>query len=333
MKTRSWSRILAFALAMIPVVMLVLVVGSSFILSMRALVDFGLDGLFGPILRSRAISTSVYSYGLAGPIWGTILVAAVALILALPAAIAFAVLLTELPDGPLRRMLDSILTTLTGIPPIAYALMAIFFMEAFMRPKFSGWGINATWGTNVAVLQAILGWTSWDQTRLPVQMPNSTLLGGMLIGLLIQPFMTPLIRDALRRVPTELREASYALGAGRWHTLTRVVFPYSLPGIVAAVTLGTLKAIGDVTIAYFVIGSSTTLLHVPDPLLDVFAKTPSLAATGAGLIGGLGGPAEGARPDEISVAYFASLVLLVLGFAIMGAAALAERALRQRLSR
>ena len=74
MKKQSWSQIVAFALAMIPVVMLVLVVGSSFILSMRALVNFGLDGLFGPILQSHAISTTVYWYGLAGPIWGTILV-------------------------------------------------------------------------------------------------------------------------------------------------------------------------------------------------------------------------------------------------------------------
>jgi phosphate transport system permease protein len=306
--------------------MLLLIVGSSFILSMRALVDVGLDGLLGSTLLSRAISPYRQTYGLQGPIWGSVLVAAVALSLALPTSLAFAILLTELPRGRITRALDGVLSTLAGIPPIAYALMGVYFMEAFMRPKFTAWTL-----LEYPQVNAIMGWTDYQQSLLPIQMPNSTILGGMLIGLLIQPFMTPLIRDALRGVPTELREASYALGAGRWHTLTRVVLPWSLPGIMAAVTLGTLKAIGDVTIAYFVIGTSTSLLHPPSPLLDVFARTPPLAATGAGLMGGIGGEVEGVQGVEQSVAYFAGVLLLILAFAIMGGSTLVERALRRRL--
>jgi phosphate transport system permease protein len=326
MSQRSWSRLLTFGLAMIPVAMLVFVVGSSLVFSLRALVDVGLDGLFSSTLKSWFLGPTNQSYGLLGPIWGTVLVALVALGLALPASLAFAIVLTELRDGLVTRTLDGVLSTFAGIPPIAYALMAVYFMEVVMRPKFTGLAID-----NHQVV-AILGWDQYYQLLLPIQMPNSTILGGMLLGLLIQPFMTPLIRDALRSVPRELREASYALGAGRWYTLGRVVLPWSLPGIMGAVTLGTLKAVGDVTIAYFVIGSVETILHPPAPLFDVFARTPPLASTGAGLMGGIGGAVEGGiSSDQISVAYFTGVLLLLLAFGIMLGSSALERALRRRL--
>jgi ABC-type phosphate transport system permease subunit len=305
--------------------MLGLVVLSAVVQSLRALVDIGLAGLFGPELISAFLGTGKETYGLLGPISGTLLVGAISLSLALPASLALAIFATELPRATISRILDGILSTLAGIPPIAYALMGVFFMEVVMRPKFGGWDLPSEEAKSAA-----LGWTTWNQGLFPVGMPNSTLLGGMLIGLLIQPFMTPLIVDALRSVPGELREGSYALGAGRWYTLTRVVLPGALPGIISAATLGTLKAIGDVTIAYFVIGTATFALRVPSPPIDIFAKTPPLASAAAGLMGGIGGDTAGAKPDAISVANFAGLMLILLAFAIMSLATRLERSLRRR---
>ena len=90
----------------------------------------------------------------------------------------------------------------------------------------------------------------WD----PTGGNNSVLLAGIVLALLAIPFMAPLIEDALRNVPNEPKQASLALGAGRWYTLVHITLPHALAGIVSAVRLGVLKVLGDLMIALFVVG-------------------------------------------------------------------------------
>ena len=96
-----------------------------------------------------------------------------------------------------------------------------------MAPKFAAADI-----ADQHVQAAILGEPIAGFSLLPTAgVPNSTFLGGVMLALLIVPFMTPLVDDAIRGVPADLKRGSFALGASRWYTLRRVVLPNAMPGI------------------------------------------------------------------------------------------------------
>jgi phosphate transport system permease protein len=314
-------------IALTPVAMLGTVVTFTVVQSAPVLWLVGLPSLAGSVFSGPAVATKAL-YGLLPPLWGTFLVVILALGVALPPSLALALLATEFPVGAPSRYLDLVLGTLGGIPPIIYAILGLFVVERFVRAKFAGEGI-----AQEAIITAIVG-SGPDRLpaiRVPVGMPNSVFLGGLLIGLLIIPFVTPLIQEAIRGVPVELREASYGLGASRWYTTTRIVLPGALPGIVTSVTLGTLKAIGEVEIAYFCIGSAFRTVGLPVPLWDVFEMIPPLPSAGAGLLGGIGGDNEGGVSGTAgAVANFTGFLLLLAAAAIVVGSARLQRWLQQR---
>ncbi|MCL0095800.1 ABC transporter permease subunit [Dehalococcoidia bacterium] len=193
-----------------------------------------------------------------------------------------------------------------------------------MIPKFCS-GVR-TLGQRENLL-AELGICLEDFPGLPWHLggPNSILLGGFVLALLVIPFMAPFIDDALRNVPFELKEASLSLGANRWHTLKKVTLPLALPGIISATAVGALKATGDVMIALLVIGRAVPGL--PTPLWDVLEVSAPLTSIGPTLV------RRGDVPvAHAPVAHFAGLLLLVIAFAIMGVATLLQRRLRRRYS-
>jgi phosphate transport system permease protein len=295
--------------------MLLLVIGDLVKESLPAMSNPGLKEMLSGTDFSGAYTTSRGVYGLVPAIWGTLLVVVIALGIALPASLAVAVFSTEFRAGFLGKGMEAIMGALSGIPPIVYALMSVVFAEAFIRPKFGA----PDMARDALPNGLTLGLLPWDQ---------STLLGGLLLSLVIVPFMAPLICDAIRNVPQGLREASLGLGANRWQTLKRIVIPAASPGIFSAVTLGALKACGDVIIVAWAIGYESLL---PNPLLDLWERTPSLAAVGAGLAGGIGqtGGTYCSVGKACSVSYFSGLLLLLLAVAILGAATVLQRRLQR----
>jgi len=228
---------------------------------------------------------------------------------------------SEFSLGGLGQFIEGLLAVFAGIPEIIYALLSIFVLSVFIQPKFAGQSLSET------AIRALPGLPTWNAVMLPND--KSTLLGGILLSLLIIPFMAPLIMDAIRNVPGGLKEASLALGANRWYTLSRVTLPAATSGIIAAVSIGILKTIGDVVISAWVIGFVRTGL--PVPLWDVLEATPPLTSTGAGLLNGL--QAAGAlNTTDTAVAYFAGLLILVLTFMILGAGSLLQRYFRRRFA-
>jgi phosphate transport system permease protein len=317
----------ATILAMLPVMALVVIVTSTLARSLPAFRELGLSGLAAADLVSPLARATNVTYGLQAPLWGSILVTAVAVGLALPAALALALVATEFRVPLVSDALSGILGTLAGIPPIIYALGAFFLVQTFMAPKFAAVELS-----DLRLKAVLQGLPTFRQIALPQQMPNSTLLGGVLLALLIVPLMTPLVDDALRAVPVELKYASFALGAGRWHTLLHVTFPWALPGIVAATSLGILVALGEVVIPFFVIGGAVNPIHLTNPLWDVIDHTPPLTSTGASLIGGVGGEGEGIKDLAIAVSYATGVLLLLLAVSIMAVEQLLQRYLRRRLN-
>jgi ABC-type phosphate transport system permease subunit len=137
----------------------------------------------------------------------------------------------------------------------------------------------------------------------------------------------------MRNIPSAAREASFALGANRRYTLRRVILPLAMPGIVAAIALATLKALGDVLIVALAVGWQAETF--PNPIVDVFERTSSLAAEGANLLGNLqqAGAGKGCSTatPACAVGYFSALVLLLVAAAVVVIATVLEGRLRRRL--
>ncbi len=325
---RRWPLVVSLLLALVPVAAFGGIVVTLVVNSLPVLTRPGLEELLGFQYASRFSGINLQLFGLLPALGGTILIAAVALLIAVPVSLALAIVATEFPFGPVGRIIRPLVGILAGIPPIVYAVSGVVFVTLFMIPKFAA---DSTFPLD----PTRLGYTpeTWPPEGVPYSpgaypwdpagTSNSTLLGGILIALLVIPFLTPLLADAIRNVPNAAREASLALGANRTHTLRRVILPVAMPGMIAGVALATLKAMGDTLIVIFAVGWEANRL--PEPIVDVLERTPSLAAQGAGLLGGfqVAGGAAGCVRVECGVGYASALMLLVLAaLIVLGMAAL-----------
>jgi phosphate transport system permease protein len=252
-------------------------------------------------------------------LWGTFLVILIALLLAIPASLTMAIIANETGIGWLQRGLRGILGIFSGIPPVVYALLSIVFVTTVIGPKFSGLG-----GPYEATAPPGMSW--WNVSNMPTN--GSTILGGIMIALLIIPFMAPLLDDAIHNVPHDLKEASLATGASRWQTLTGITLPYAMSGIFSAISLGALKGMGDVIIIGWCVGYESGL---PNPIYDIFEKTASLTSTAAGLAGGFSGVSS-TTGLRIPVAYFSGLLLLVMATVFMLAIQILAKTFKKKYS-
>jgi phosphate transport system permease protein len=321
----AWPRVVSPVLALIPVGMLVLIAYILVSNSMLAIDRRGLGELFSTHFAGAFSGANIRYFGLLPAIWGTVLIGALSLAIALPVSVAVALLASEFRLGPIGHILEGLLGLLAGIPPIVYAILGVVLVEWFIRPKFGAPALSPE------QVSSLPGLTWYNPGMLPNE--QSALLAAMLLALLIIPFVAPLMLDAIRTVPPELKEASFALGADRWHTVKRVVFPYAMPGIVSAVVLGALKSMGDVMIVIWAVGYQPSGIGMPNPLWDVLERIVTLTSAGAGLAGGTGW--ERFRYElnaNLSEAYFAGLLILVMAFVILFVASFLQRRLQKRLA-
>ena len=310
--------------------MVVLLVANA----LPALSDPGLGDLLSTKFAGN-LSAVAGDLGLLPAIWGTLEITIIAIAIALPVSLAMAVVSSEFPMGPVGRILRPLLGVLSGVPPIVYAVASVVLVTVFMVPKFAA---DSTFGT---FQPAAIGANpaTWPPADVPFNAgaypwdvtggPNSTLLGGVVIALLLIQFLSAMIFDALQNVPSAAREASFAVGANRSHTLRKVILPMALPGIVAALSLAILKALGDTLIIGFAVGWEAN--SVPSPAFDVLERTPSLAAEGAGLLGGFnagGGCKIGA---QCATGYASGVLLLVLAMVLVLATTWIQNKLRARV--
>lgn len=333
---RAWPKVASLGLGLIPVAVLTAMLASIVFNALPAITDAGISELASTKFFKDSVTGETH-YGLLPTVWGSVEVMIIAMALALPVSLAMAIFAAELAPGRLGGAMRMLLGLMSGIPPIVYALMAVLFVAPFMIPKFTG---NLSYSD---VHPEKIGFTpaqwpppdvpwsagafAWDRTGIN----NSVLLGGIMLALLAIPFMAPLIEDALHNVPGEPKQASLALGAGQWRTLTRITLPHALSGIISAVRLGALKVLGDVMIVLFVVGFAAP--RFPDPPWDVLERNTPLTALGSGLIGGFTtSGTSSCQSTGCSVGYFAALVLLVLAFVIVGLTAILERKFRRKFS-
>lgn len=214
------------------------------------LLSAGLLVILGQGAWSAAEGLAMPPGGLWPRVLGTLLVAGLAGLLAIPVGILAAMFLSEFARPGLRRWLKPALELLAGIPTVVYALVAVLVVGPALQQVVPG-----------------------------LQVP-SALLAALVLALMIVPTVSSLSEDALRAVPRELREAALALGASRLRMLRVVVVPTAAPGIAAAVMLAVSRAVGETMIMTLAAG------HVPrtglDPRLAVETLTGYVGAVGLG---------------------------------------------------
>ena len=173
-------------------------------------------------------------------IFGTLYSSLVALIIAVPLALGCAVFLTEFAPRWLRTPVATLIELLAAVPSVIYGLWGIFVLIPLLRDHF--------W----PVARHVLG-------KLPifsgVFYGPSVLAAGVILAVMVLPYITAVSREVLLAVPPSQREAGLALGATRWETVTTVILPYGRAGIIGAVILGLGRALGETMAVTMVIGN------------------------------------------------------------------------------
>jgi phosphate transport system permease protein len=179
-------------------------------------------------------------YGAAPMIFGTLASSLLALMIAIPLSLGVAIFLTEFAPKWMRQPIAFMVELLAAIPSVVYGLWGIFVLIPFLR-------------TVVAPpLRTVLGWTPFFDG---VFYGNSMLAGGIILAIMIVPYIASVSREVLLAVPGSQREAALGLGATRWEAVWTAVLPYGRAGIIGAIMLGLGRALGETMAVTMVIGN------------------------------------------------------------------------------
>src|SRR5881409_263393 len=179
-------------------------------------------------------------YGAAPMIFGTLASSLLVLLIAVPLALSVAIFLTEFSPRGLRQPVAFLVELLAAIPSVVYGMWGIFVLIPFLRSYI------------VPPLKAVFGWTPFLQG---VFYGNSLLAGGVILAIMIVPYIAAVSREVLLAVPTSQREAALAMGATRWEAVRSAVLPYGRAGLIGAIVLGLGRALGETMAVTMVIGN------------------------------------------------------------------------------
>jgi phosphate transport system permease protein len=206
-----------------------------FVSSLPTIKEFGFEFLY-----SDTWDPVADVYGAAPMIFGTIVSSILALLMAVPLALGVAIFLTEFAPRWLRGPVGTLVELLAAIPSVVYGLWGIFVLIPFLRAFV------------VPALQGVLGWTPFFSGTF---LGNSMLAAGIILAVMILPYISAVSREVLQAVPNSQREAAMALGATRWEAVWTAVLPYGRAGVTGAVVLGLGRALGETMAVTMLIGN------------------------------------------------------------------------------
>ena len=191
------------------------------------------------------VTTSVWDpvaeqFGALPLIFGTLLSSLIALVIAVPLSLGVAVYLTEFAPKSVRQPVAFLIGLLAAIPSVVYGLWGIFVLVPALRT------------TAFPLLRKLFGFLPLFQG--PIYGP-SMLAAGIILAIMIMPYIMSVSREVLLAVPNTQREASLALGATRWEAVTSAVIPYARSGIIGAIILGLGRALGETMAVTMLIGN------------------------------------------------------------------------------
>ncbi len=252
---------LAHASAWLTLAILAGIIGSLLIGAMPAMREYGVAFLW----RSEWDPVQDHYGGLA-MIYGTLATSVIALLIAVPVSFGIALFLTEMSPSWLKRPLGVAIELLAGVPSIVYGMWGL----TVFGPILATWveqPLQAAFG-NVPVLGTLF-------SGPPVGI--GILCAGIILAIMIIPFIASVMRDVFEVTPPMLKESAYGLGATTWEVVSRIVLPFTKTGVVGGIMLGLGRALGETMAVTFVIGnqsqlSQLTLFNAANTITSVLAN-------------------------------------------------------------
>jgi phosphate transport system permease protein len=216
-------------------------------------VDFLFGTKWGPDTMASPDAVDATRYGAVPLFWGTIFIGAViAMIVAIPLGLMSAIYLTQYADPRVRTWIKPLLELLAGVPTVVYGYFAALTLAPLIR--------------DAAVMVGIANAST-----------ESALAAGIVMGVMIIPFVSSMADDSMAAVPAAMRDGSLAMGATKSETIRRVLFPAALPGIVAGIMLAVSRAIGETMIVVMAASPAANLTANPlEPMSTVTVQIVKL---------------------------------------------------------
>ncbi|HLT98838.1 MAG TPA: phosphate ABC transporter permease subunit PstC [Burkholderiaceae bacterium] len=232
-------------------------------------------------------------YGALVPITGTLLTSFIALIIAVPVSFGIAMFLTELSPVWLRRPLGTAIEMLAAIPSIIYGMWGLFVFVPLFQQYIQPHVIEFFEG--VPVLEQIFGGAPFG---------IGVFTAGLILSIMIIPFIAAVMRDVFELVPPLLKESAYGLGSTTWEVVWKVILPYTKSGVIGGIMLGLGRALGETMAVTFVIGNS---FNLPD---SIFAPSNSIASALANEFNEAGGMQKAALLELGLILFLITTIVL-----------------------
>ena len=230
---------------------------------------------------------------------GTLTTSFIALLIAFPVSFGIALFLTEICPAWLRRPMGTAIELLAGVPSIIYGMWGLFVFA----PMFAEY-VQPALKHSLGQLPIIGKLFSGPMMGLGI------LTAGLILAIMVIPFIASVMRDVFETVPAVLKESAYGLGCTKWEVVRKVVMPYTKTGVVGGVMLGLGRALGETMAVTFVIGNANILSW------SLFSAGNSISSTLANEF------AEASRPLHVSSLLALALILFAITFVVLSAAKL-----------
>ncbi|GAA5088768.1 MAG: phosphate ABC transporter permease subunit PstC [Alcaligenaceae bacterium] len=234
-------------------------------------------------------------YGALVPIVGTLLTSAIALVIAVPVSFGIAMFLTELSPVWLRRPLGTAIEMLAAIPSIIYGMWGLFvfvpLFQRYVQPNI------ISFFDGIPVLGSIFAGPPFG---------IGVFTAGLILSIMIIPFITAVMRDVFELVPPLLKESAYGLGSTTWEVMWRVVLPFTKNGVIGGIMLGLGRALGETMAVTFVIGNAFNLPN------SIFAPSNSIASALANEFNEAGGMQKAALLELGLILFLITTVVLAV---------------------
>ena len=261
-------------------------------------------------LSTQEWDVGASKFGALVPIYGTLVTAGIAMLIAVPVSFGIAVFLTEVAPPWLRGPVSAAIELLAGIPSIIYGMWGLFVLAPYLSEYVYPW-INDHLGA-----MPVLG-PLFTGPPLGIGM----LTAGLVLAIMVIPFISSVMREVFLTVPNRLKESAYALGSTTWEVVWDVVLPYTRSAVIGGIFLGLGRALGETMAVTFVIGNA---YNISASLLD---PGTSIASTIANEFG------EAVDPLHKSTLLALGFLLFVLTFIVLSIAKLMLMQLKRKEGR
>ena len=287
----------AFVLLLLGAIIVSLIIGSE-----PALRKFGLA-----FFTTAAWNPVTENFGGLSPIVGTIESSVIALLIGVPISFGVAFFLTELSPPRLKRPIATAIELLAGVPSIIYGMWGLFIFAPFLAQYVQPWLIDEL--GDLPVIGALFAGPPYG---------IGMLTAGIILGIMILPFISSVMRDVFETVPPMLRESAYGLGCTRWEVTWRIVLPYTRTSVIGGIMLGLGRALGETMAVTFVIGNSHRIA------VSLFAPGNTISSVLANEF------TEAVGDVYLSALIALGLILFVITFIVLAAAKLMLARLKLR---